>query len=216
MTLDSPLDWICYFFSKPVAKIAVRYAWMTPNRVSFASFLVGGVGVSIGILAMPLWAAAAMCLLGYFLDCLDGDIARLSRSASPQGAVFDAVLDRYTDFAAIGTLTLVTASRAQQTIEPLIFDLSTQTVILLIGLTALLGAMLTPYVKAKSEAEGLGSIKTLGSRGTRNSIFIVGLAVGQPLVSLAAIAAIGNYSAIHRLCHALRTKDSRLFEPKGG
>ena len=206
MTPGPPLDQICYFFSKPAAKVAARYAWLAPNRVSFGGFLVGGVGVSISILTLPLWAAAALCLLGYFLDCLDGDIARLKRCESPQGAVFDAVLDRYTDFATIGTLTLVTAYKAEQAVEPLIFDLPTHVLILLIGLAALLGSILTPYVKAKSEAEGLGSIETFGSRGTRNSILIVGLAVAQPVLSLAAIAAIGNYSAIHRLLHALRTK----------
>ncbi len=96
------------------------------------------------------------------------------------------VLDRYTEFL-IGGLPFLTADTA-----------------LLLGLTALLGSMLTPYVRAKTEAEGKVSIPTMGDRGWRNRILIVGLLLGQPVWTLAALAMVANFSVIHRLMHAMR------------
>ena len=76
--------------------------------------------------------------------------------------------------------------------------------VLIIGLAALLGSMLTAYVRAKTEAEGKGSLSTIGDRSWRNRILIVGLLVSQPIWTLGAIAVVANFSAIHRLNHAVR------------
>jgi len=79
----------------------------------------------------------------------------------------------------------------------------TSETVLLLGLAALLGSALTPYVRAKSEAEGKESILTIGDRGWRNRILVVGLIAGQPMWTLAAIAAVANFSAIRRLIFAM-------------
>ena len=73
-----------------------------------------------------------------------------------------------------------------------------------IGLAAILGTMLTPYIRAKTEAEGKVSAPTLGDRGWRNRILILGLLVGQPVWTLAGIAVVANLAALHRLYIALR------------
>ena len=75
---------------------------------------------------------------------------------------------------------------------------------LLLGLAALLGATLTPYIRAKTEAEGKESMLTIGDRGWRNRILVVGMIAGQPVWTLAAIAAVANFSAIRRLFFAMR------------
>ena len=105
----------------------------------------------------------------YLLDYLDGHIARKRSTESPEGAILDAVLDRYIDLIVIGALTYSAADSA-----------------LLVGLAALMGSALTPYVRAKTEAEGKGSIATIGDRGWRNRILIVGLLAGQPVWTLAS------------------------------
>ncbi len=149
--------------------------------------MVGGVGASICILTLPLLTAGILFALGDVLDYLDGDLAGRLGTGSREGAIFDAVLDRYTDFLVIGTLVYVTADSA-----------------LLVGLAALLGAMLTPYIRAKAEAQGKNSVNTIGDRGWRNRIMVVGLLLGQPVWTMAAIAVVANFSALHRLTHALR------------
>lgn len=75
---------------------------------------------------------------------------------------------------------------------------------LLLGLAALLGSTLTPYVRAKAEAEGKNSPASIGDRGWRNRILVVGLLLGQPVWTLGAIAVVANFSAIHRLLNSLR------------
>ncbi len=70
---------------------------------------MGGVGASIGILTLPLWIVRTLFVCGDILDYLDGDVARRQGTACAAGAIFDAVLDRYTDFLVIGALTYLIA-----------------------------------------------------------------------------------------------------------
>lgn len=184
----------------------VQYRWITPNRISFAGFLVGGVGAAICILTLPLWTAGIFVAVGELLDYLDGDLARRQGTDSREGAIFDAVLDRYTDFLVIGALTYLTTAVLDRYTDFLIGGLSflTSDIVLLIGLAALLGSMVTSYVRARSEAEGKGSILTAGDRGWRNRILIVGLLLSQPVWTLGAIAVVANIAAVHRLFYAMR------------
>ena len=157
------------------------------------------------MLILPLWTAGVCVAIGDFLDYLDGALARAQGSASREGAIFDAVLDRYIDFLVIGALTFLTAvilnPQRDLFIEKMTF--MTSETALLLGMAALLGSALTPYIRAKTEAEGKKSMPTIGDRGWRNRILVVGLIAGQPLWTLAAIAAVTNFSAIRRLIFAM-------------
>ena len=143
--------------------------------------------------------------MGDVLDYLDGDLARRQGTSSREGAILDATLDRYTDFLVIGALTYLTAVVLDRYPDILIGHLSflTSEAALVLGLAALLGAMLTPYVRAKTEAEGKSSVATIGDRGVRNHILLVGLLVSQPIWTLVAVAVVANLAAIYRLVHAL-------------
>ncbi len=156
------------------------------------------------MLVLPLWTAGAFVALEDFLDYMDGELAKRQGRSSREGA-FDAVLDRYTDFLVIGALTYLTAVILNPQRDLFIgrMDFMTPETALLLGLAALLGSALTPYVRAKSEAEGKESILTIGDRGWRNRILVVGLIAGQPMWTLAAIAAVANFSAIRRLIFAM-------------
>ena len=147
--------------------------------------------------------------MGDFLDYLDGDLARRKRTGSKEGAIWDAVLDRYTDFFVIGALTYLTVAVLEGHADYFIGELNIMTseAALLVGLAALMGSMLTPYVRAKSEAEGKNSVATFGDRGWRNRVLVVGLLLGQPIWTLAALALITNFSVVHRLVHALRNEE---------
>ncbi len=192
--------------TEPLAGRLAQYRWITPNRISFAGFLVGGVGASICALTLPLWTAGILFALGDILDYLDGDLARKQGTSSSEGAIFDAALDRYTDFLVIGALTYLTAVLLKRYPDLLIGHLSflTSEAALVLGLAALLGAMMTPYVRAKTEAAGKSSTATIGDRGVRNHILVVGLLLSQPIWTLFALAVVANLAALHRLAHALR------------
>jgi len=157
------------------------------------------------VLVLPLWTAGAFVALGDLLDYLDGELARKQGRSSREGAIFDAVLDRYTDFLVIGALTYLTAVILDPQRDLYIGKMTfmTSETALLLGLAALLGSALTPYVRAKTEAEGKESIVTIGDRSWRNRILVVGLFAGQPVWTLAAIAAVANFSAIRRLIFAM-------------
>jgi len=192
--------------TEPLAAYLAHYRWITPSRISFAGFLVGGVGASVCILTQPLWTAGILFALADFLDGLDGDLARKQGTGSKEGAILEAVLDRYTDLLVIGALTYLTAVVMERYTDFLIGGLTflTSDIALLLGLAALLGSMLAPYVRAKTEAEGKSSLSTIGDRGWRDRVLIVGLLLSQPIWTLGVIALIANFSALHRLTNALR------------
>ena len=52
-------------------------------------------------------------------------------------------------------------------------------------------------LRAKTKAEGRSSPATIGNRGARKRILVVGLAAGQPVRSLAATAVAPNLGVIH-------------------
>jgi phosphatidylglycerophosphate synthase len=87
-----------------VLPFLLRRPWATPNVVTAAAFVVGLV--SIALFATGHWVlAAVMYELRFFLDCLDGKIARVRRLSSPAGALFDRLADMVsipTAYAAIG------------------------------------------------------------------------------------------------------------------
>ena len=188
-----------------MAEFLAPYSWITPNRVTFAGFLLGGIAAAVCVVGLPLWTAGAFVALGDLLDYLDGELARKQGRSSTEGAIFDAVLDRYTDFLVVGALTYLAAVILDPPRDLLIGKMTfmTSKTALLLGLAALLGTALTPYVRAKTEAEGKKTILTIGDRGWRNRILVVGLVAGQPLWTLAAIAAVSNFSAIRRLIFAM-------------
>ncbi len=157
-------------------------------------------------MTLPLWTAGLLFSLGDILDYLDGDLARAQGTSSREGAIFDATSDRYTDFLVIAALTYLTAVVLDQYPDLFIGQLSflTSEAALVLGLAALLGAMLTPYVRTKTEAEGKSSVATIGDRGVRNHILVVGLLLSQPIWTLVVLAVVANWAAIHRLAHALR------------
>ena len=188
-----------------MAKFLAPYRWITPNRVTFAGFLLGGIAAAVCVVGLPLWTAGAFVALGDLLDYLDGELARKQCNSSTEGAIFDAVLDRYTDFLVVGALTYLAVVILDPPRDFLIGKMTfmTSETALILGLAALLGTALTPYVRAKTEAEGKQTILTIGDRGWRNRILVVGLVAGQPLWTLAAIAAVANFSAIRRLIFAM-------------
>lgn len=69
---------------------------ITPNQLTFISFLVTVIA-SFCFVSKTHFVQAlggGILLLGYLIDCLDGDLARLKDLKSPLGAMLDPILNR--------------------------------------------------------------------------------------------------------------------------
>ncbi|HTM21795.1 MAG TPA: CDP-alcohol phosphatidyltransferase family protein [Kofleriaceae bacterium] len=88
-------EWVC----RPPAAVFVYFLQgtpITPNQVTILSVLVcAGAGAMFVTLPGQLWAAAAALVfeLSFVLDCVDGQLARLRKMASPLGHLFDFLMD---------------------------------------------------------------------------------------------------------------------------
>ncbi len=169
-------------FTRPLAQALARYPWLSPNMLTWTSLVVGvfaGGLIYYGVYRL----SGVLVLFSAWLDSLDGDLARARGRTSPRGAILDAVLDRYIDFAILAGLTLNTGAY-------------------ITGGLAIFGALMVPYVRAKTEAEGLSSTATFASRDIRNLLLFVGLVFQRPYETLLVLAVLTNLSAIHRFYHS--------------
>jgi len=88
-------EWVC----RPPAAVFVYFLQgtrITPNQVTILSTLVcAGAGAMFVTLPGHLWAVAAALVfeLSFVLDCVDGQLARLRKKASPLGHLFDFLND---------------------------------------------------------------------------------------------------------------------------
>lgn len=76
----------------PLAHRISRLAWVTPNRVTGLAFVLSLVSATC-FAAGWLRVGGAVFLVRFFLDCLDGKVARLQGSSSERGAALDIAAD---------------------------------------------------------------------------------------------------------------------------
>lgn len=96
------------WMSRPPAAVLVyflKHTSITPNQVSFVAIFIalGGVGLLIGWTAWAGLIASALVLqLAYVVDCVDGQLARVTQRTSPVGALLDFMLDEVKAFFVLG------------------------------------------------------------------------------------------------------------------
>lgn len=76
----------------PLSRRLARVPAVTPNRLT-ALALALGIGAAACFATGRLRAGGVLFLLRYFVDCLDGTVARLQGSCSVRGAYFDVCAD---------------------------------------------------------------------------------------------------------------------------
>src|SRR3954468_4678409 len=133
----------------PLVKGLIKIG-LTPNAVTMIGlmlnigvavvFIVGAEKGNRGDLRYIGWAGALVLFAGIF-DMLDGQVARLGNMSSVFGALFDSVLDRYSEMVMfLGICYYLVAHH---------YFLSS-----IFAFIALIGSMMVSYVRAR--AEGLG------------------------------------------------------------
>jgi len=99
-TKTSDDEWWSSFVTAPLALIAnyavVDVPWLTPNRITAASFLVAVLStICIVIGGFGNFIAAAILIhLSHVLDCMDGQMARYRKASSPVGSYYDRLTDQ--------------------------------------------------------------------------------------------------------------------------
>lgn len=167
-------------FVKGLIKIGV-----TPNIVTMIGFVLN-IGVAVifilgaeegnrGDLSYVGWAGALILFAGLF-DMLDGQVARLGNMSSKFGALFDSVLDRYSELVMfLGICYYLVAHH---------YFLSS-----LFAFIALIGSMMVSYTRARAEGLGIECKGGLMQRPER----VVTIGLSAMLCGIISAYIGGNY-----------------------
>lgn len=93
-------EWWSSFVTAPLA-VLVNYfvvdaRWLTPTRITLASFVIALVATALIIAggSANFVVAALLIQLSHILDCMDGQMARYRNSSSAFGSYFDRATDQ--------------------------------------------------------------------------------------------------------------------------
>jgi len=179
-------------FSRPLAKLFARTP-LTPNQISFLSFIVAIGSLSLFLTGHNVWAGI-VAQTSSVLDGVDGDLARIKNMKTSFGGFFDAILDRYSDFAILGGLTFWALQFEAR------FD---NMVVLAAGLAATVGSFMISYSRARAEVSFgksfPGLIGSLVSRDARLLIVMIGAIIGHGTVTLIFLGAMTNLVLVWRV-----------------
>jgi phosphatidylglycerophosphate synthase len=220
-----------YKIIDPFVKLLIKLG-LTPNAVTTIGFLLN-VGVAIVFvigaehservdLSYVGWAGALILFAGLF-DMLDGQVARLGNMSSSFGALYDSVLDRYSELVMfLGICYYLVAHH---------YFLSS-----IFAFIALIGSMMVSYTRARAEGLGIKCSDGLMQRPER--VITIGVAamvcgitshyIGGDhkwyikgvsfhvletmsifTIPIALMAVLTNVTAVKRLLGAKKTLDER-------
>lgn len=170
----------------PIARVLVR-AGVSPDLVT----VLGTAGVVItALVCFPqgwIWQGVLILTPIVFSDMLDGQMAKITNSATKWGAFLDSTADRLGDAAVFGGI--------------LLFFVYQQNSTLWAGVTliALVFGQLTSYVKARAESLGFTCTGGLAARADRMVIILVGAFIadlGVPYLLEVVVSALALASII--------------------
>ncbi len=225
-----------YKVINPLVRLLIRLG-LTPNMVTTIG-LVLNIGVAVificgaeegrrGDLRYVGWAGALILFAGLF-DMLDGQVARLGNMSSPFGALYDSVLDRYSELILfLGICYYLVAHH---------YFMSS-----LFAFIGLIGSMMVSYTRARAEGLGIECKDGLMQRPERVIILgVSALACGVAskwmggdfkiawpgtnfpvfetisifTIPLTIMAFLANFTAIGRLRDARKTLEERAMKAK--
>jgi phosphatidylglycerophosphate synthase len=163
-----------YKVINPSVQLLIR-AGLTPNAITTIGFILnfivtvifiaGGEEGNRGDLSYIGWAGALTLFAGLF-DMLDGQVARLGKMSSAFGALYDSVLDRYSEMILFFGICYYLVAHH--------YFLSS-----LFAFVALIGSMMVSYTRARAEGLGIECKEGLMQRPERVvTIGITALACG--------------------------------------
>jgi len=159
---------LVYGIVDPLIKLFIKIG-VTPNMVTLM-----GLILNIGVTIILIWGAekgirddhtyvfwaGLLILIAGLMDMLDGRLARVGNMANDYGALFDSVLDRYSELIMFLGICYYLISHD--------YFLSS-----LFAFIAMIGSIMVSYTRAR--AEGLGVTASVGMMQRPERILIVGI-----------------------------------------
>jgi len=185
----------------PLVRMLIS-ADVSANTITSCS-LLGGIGAGVSLALGHFGVAAALLVAASLGDALDGLVARRGNTDSPAGALFDASVDRYEEFFALGGLGIFFRESGP---------------LLALVLAALMGSFMVSYGSAKAEALRVPVPPGAMRRAERATCLCLGttlvplvgaiarscegpawLAYAPMIFALVLIGAAANVSAVRRI-----------------
>jgi CDP-L-myo-inositol myo-inositolphosphotransferase len=123
---------------------------ISPSDMTVISFLFSILSSVLFCIGQPLFGGIT-AQLSSILDGCDGEIARLTNSATKKGEILDSILDRLGDGAIIMGLTVLAYKRSYLW-ENLLPNMDISVLIIILGFLALMGSFNISYSAAKLKA----------------------------------------------------------------
>jgi len=159
---------LIYRIIQPMVRMLIRMK-VTPNMITTFGFLmniIAAVAMIHGADKLPkgdlrplAWGGGLILFAGFF-DILDGRLAREGKMATRFGALYDSVLDRYSELVMFLGICYFLVARH--------YFLGS-----LFGFIAMIGSMMVSYIRARAEGEGVECKAGLMQRPER--IIIIGV-----------------------------------------
>lgn len=169
MANESKAQKIIYGILNPFIQLLIKLG-VTPNMVTSFGLILNIVAAIIFIVGAEIaerdqleyvgWGGFTILIAGLF-DMMDGRLARLSNMSSSFGALYDSVLDRYSELVMFLGICYYLISHD--------YFLSS-----LFGFIALVGSMMVSYTRAR--AEGLGIACSVGMMQRPARVVTIGAA----------------------------------------
>lgn len=168
MTLKQYGQEIVYKGIHPFIKLLLKLG-ITPNFITLTGLALNFVAAIIFVIGAEFgdrsdhsyvgWAGAVILFAGLF-DMIDGRLARLGNMANPYGALFDSVIDRYSEMIMFLGIIYYLVSHD--------YFMSS-----LFAFIAMIGSVMVSYTRAR--AEGLGVNCSVGLMQRPERILIIGI-----------------------------------------
>jgi len=157
---------------------------VTPNMISLFGF-AGNLVAAWLITQDQLLAAGIVYLVFSAIDLVDGAVARATGTASPFGAVFDAVLDRASEAIVLAACGWYFADRGEEVQAGVAY-------------AALLGSVAVSYMRARAEVAGMPMREGLFRRQERVVLLGLGLLFNGLTLVIWVLAVLSNVTATQR------------------
>lgn len=164
---------------------------ITPNLLTVAGFLFTAIG-SYYIYTRNFFIAGLFILIGNLFDALDGNLARRYNLSTRFGAFLDSVIDRISDLAPLFVI---------------LYIFKNNEIYFLLTSIAIVGSIMTSYIKAR--AEGIGIMCDVGmfERPERSIVLITGLIFSLPHIAVILISIGSTITAFQRIFWVYKNSD---------
>lgn len=208
------LQQFIYLVINPFVRFLIRIGF-TPNMVTTIGFLGNVAAAVVFIYAGVVYenqvrydligCGGGILILSSLFDMLDGQVARLGGMASTFGAMYDSVLDRYSELVTLGGICYLFIG----------MDYLASSIITFV---ALIGSIMVSYVRARAEGLGLECKIGLMQRPERVVVTslsaiccgVYGACAAEPAfdpllilaIAMGLIALLANGTAVVRILHS--------------